>query len=92
MRKVTSVSVFDGDGRELRHGSGGRVWGSPEIPISYFYMQPRGEDQPYGASPGVPGSEGGGGRLMRVGALVVIVNASRLVVGRGLLGCGVGRK
>ena len=29
----------------------------------------------YGASPGVPGSDGGGGRLISVGALVVILMA-----------------
>jgi hypothetical protein len=29
---------------------------------------------PYGASPGVPGSDGGGGRLISVGALLVIVD------------------
>lgn len=28
---------------------------------------------PYGASPGVPGSDGGGGKLIRVGALLAIV-------------------
>jgi hypothetical protein len=30
---------------------------------------------PYGASVGVPGSDGGGGRLIRVGALVTIVSS-----------------
>jgi hypothetical protein len=49
--------------------------------VSHFRIQPRGEDLPYGASPGVPGSEGGGGRLIKVGALVVIVKASIVVVG-----------
>jgi hypothetical protein len=30
---------------------------------------------PYGASPGVSRSDGGGGRLIRVGALVAIVSS-----------------
>jgi hypothetical protein len=35
---------------------------------------------PYGASPGVSGSDGGGGRLISVGALVVILGVLIVVV------------
>jgi hypothetical protein len=60
--------------------------------VSPFCIQPRGEDLPYGASPGVPGSDGGGGRFMSVGALVVIVNASTVSFGIFLVRCRVVRK
>jgi hypothetical protein len=43
---------------------------------SVAFASPR-DGASYGASPGVPGSsDGGGGRLISVGALVVIVGAS----------------
>jgi hypothetical protein len=54
--------------------------------VSHFCVPPRGEDLPYGASLGVPGSEGGGGRLIKVGALVVIVNDWSVAVGYIFLG------
>ena len=72
--KVSTVAVFDSDGGELRHRRSCRVWSAPMLALSVAPIdRPRPGDVPYGASLGVSRSEGGGGRLIRVGAFVAIV-------------------
>ena len=58
-----------------------------EVDGQLLLYDPSQGDVPYGASPGVPGSDGGGGRLIRVGALVVIVNLVAVMVRKSLCSC-----
>ena len=64
--EVAAVAVLDGHGRELRHGGGcrvGRATVGPTVSRCTYDC----ELDTHGTSDGVTGSEGGGGRLMRVG-------------------------
>ena len=76
VRKVASVTVLDSNGRQLRHGRRDGIGGAPmyTLLVGFAHTQPRQVHlMPYGASPGVSSPDGGGGRLIRVGALVAIV-------------------
>ena len=73
---MSTVSVFNGHSGQLGHGRGSRVWSSPKGSVLVEHIdEPREHGMPYGASLGVPGSEGGGGRLIKVGAFVAIASA-----------------
>jgi hypothetical protein len=78
--KVATVTVFDSDSRELGHGGCGRV-GSTSKDMSVLVhvcsrcwgaMRQCACGGTYGMSEGVTGSEGGGGRLIRVGAFDMV--------------------
>lgn len=73
MVRMSAVAVFNSDGGKLGHGSYGGVWRAPASLYLRFVRCYSGRDRTYGPiSEGVTGSEGGGGRLIRVGADILI--------------------
>lgn len=83
MRKgVALMAVFDGSGRKCGERSGSRVgsasvlsvfWSSTSPDQAQDCQQTRNQGTHGPMSEGVTGSEGGGGRLIRVGVVILLV-------------------